>query len=211
MVTLAFIQLHVDLASTAFADLVVILLFSLMGSFTASALLSLVSVAGLAYFFAPPIFQFRIDAPHHVAVLVAFFFTSLIVTHLIRNARKEKEAALQAEAKLRRSQVDLRDSEREWREVFEHNPVMYFMVDAAGTVLNVNSFGAAQLGYSPADLARPIRAERLSRGRPRVRPEMRCGLPAICRAVPHLGNSKGQEGRLTAVGARKRQGPAAGR
>jgi len=152
-VTLAFIQLHVDLASTAFADLVVILLFSLMGSFTASVLLSLVSVAGLAYVFAPPIFHFRIDAPHHVAVLVAFFFTSLIVTYLIRNARKEKEAALQAEVKLRRSQVDLRDSEREWREVFEHNPVMYFMVDAAGTVLNVNSFGAAQLGYSPADLA----------------------------------------------------------
>src|SRR5580704_16765304 len=153
VVTLAFIRLHVDLATTAFADLVVILLFSLMGSLTASALLSIVAVAGLAYCFAPPIFQFRIDAPHHVAVLVAFFFTSLIVTHLIRNARKEKEAALQAEAKLRRSQVDLRDSEREWREVFEHNPVMYFMVDAAGTVLNVNSFGAAQLGYSPADLA----------------------------------------------------------
>jgi PAS domain S-box-containing protein len=153
VVTLAFIRLHVDLATAAFADLVVILLFSLMGSFTASALLSIVSVAGLAYFFAPPIFQFRIDAPHHVVVLVAFFFTSLIVTHLIRNARKEKEAALQAEARLRRSQVDLRDSERQWREVFEHNPVMYFMVDAAGTVLNVNSFGAAQLGYSPADLA----------------------------------------------------------
>jgi PAS domain S-box-containing protein len=153
VVILAFIRLHVDLATAAFADLVVILLFSLMGSFAASALLSIVSVAALAYFFAAPIFQFRIDAPHHVALLVAFFFTSLIVTHLIRSARTEKEAALQAEAKLRRSQVDLHNSEREWREVFEHNPVMYFMVDAAGTVLNVNSFGAAQLGYSPADLA----------------------------------------------------------
>jgi PAS domain S-box-containing protein len=153
VVTLAFRWLNVDLASTAFANLVVILLFSLMGSFTASALLSIVSVAGLAYFFAPPIFHLRIDAPHHVAVLVAFFFTSLIVTRLIRNARDEKEAALQAQAKLRRSQVDLRDSESEWREVFEHNPVMYFMVDANGTVLNVNTFGAAQLGYSRAELA----------------------------------------------------------
>jgi len=152
LVTLAFLWLHADLATTAFANLVVILLFSLMGSFAASALLSIVSVASLAYFFAPPIFQFRIDAPHHVVALVAFFFTSLIVTHLIRNAGKEKEAALQAEAKLRRSQVDLRDSEREWREVFEHNPVMYFMVDAAGTVLNVNTIGATQLGYSSADL-----------------------------------------------------------
>lgn len=153
LVTLALLWLHVDLASTAFANLVVILLFSLMGSFTASALLSIVSVAGLAYFFAPPIFRLGIDAPHHVAVLVAFFFTSLIVTRLIRNSRDEKEAALEAEAKLRRSQVDLRNSESEWREVFEHNPVMYFMVDANGTVLNVNTFGAAQLGYSQAELA----------------------------------------------------------
>jgi PAS domain S-box-containing protein len=152
LVSLAFLWLHVDLASTAFANLVVILLFSLMGSFTVSALLSIVSVASLAYFFAPPIFHLGIDAPHHVAVLIAFFFTSLIVTRLIRNARHEKEAALQVEAKLRRSQVDLSDSESEWREVFEHNPVMYFMVDANGTVLNVNTFGAAQLGYSQAEL-----------------------------------------------------------
>jgi len=39
-----------------------------------------------------------------------------------------------------------------WQQVFEHNPVMYFMVDRAGTVINVNSFGAAQLGYTAAEL-----------------------------------------------------------
>ena len=43
-------------------------------------------------------------------------------------------------------------SEAQWREVFEHNPVMYFMVDAVGTVLSVNTFGAAQLGYSVDEL-----------------------------------------------------------
>jgi PAS domain S-box-containing protein len=152
VVTLAFFWFQVDLAATAFTYLIVILLFSLMGSFTASALLSIVAVAGLAYFFVPPILHFRIDPPHHVVALVAFFLTSLIVTRLIGSARKEKETALEAEAKLLRSEADLRDSEREWREVFEHNPVMYFMVDAAGTVLNVNSFGAAQLGYSVAEM-----------------------------------------------------------
>jgi PAS domain S-box-containing protein len=153
VVTLVFTRLHVDLAAAAFACLVVILLISLRGSFAASTLLSIVSVTGLAYFFAPPVFQFRIDAPRFIAVLIAFIFTSLVVTHLIRNSRKEKQAALQTEAKLRRSQVDLSDSEKQWREVFEHNPVMYFMVDASGTVLNVNSFGAAQLGYTRAELA----------------------------------------------------------
>jgi PAS domain S-box-containing protein len=41
----------------------------------------------------------------------------------------------------------LRVSEEQWRDVFENNPTMYFMVDSAGTVLSVNPFGAEQLGY----------------------------------------------------------------
>ncbi len=45
-----------------------------------------------------------------------------------------------------------RRSEAEWREIFEHNPVMYFMVDAAGKVLSVNGFGAAELRYSVDEL-----------------------------------------------------------
>src|SRR5271157_3907344 len=36
----------------------------------------------------------------------------------------------------------VRLTEAEWREIFEHNPVMYFVLDSAGTVLSVNSFGA---------------------------------------------------------------------
>ncbi|OKO88374.1 ATPase [Bradyrhizobium sp. NAS80.1] len=51
-----------------------------------------------------------------------------------------------------RQNIELRDAVKQWREVFEHNPVMYFMVDPAGTVLNVNTFGAAQLGYTAAEL-----------------------------------------------------------
>ena len=43
-------------------------------------------------------------------------------------------------------------SEEQWREVFEHNPVMYFMVSPTGTVLSVNGFGASQLGYTAAEL-----------------------------------------------------------
>ena len=52
----------------------------------------------------------------------------------------------------KRATEALRDSEEQWKEVFEHNPIMYFMVDAAGSVLSVNSFGAGQLGYSVAEL-----------------------------------------------------------
>jgi PAS domain S-box-containing protein len=52
----------------------------------------------------------------------------------------------------RRTLEALRDSEERWRAVFEHNPTMYFMVDAGGTVLSVNPFGAEQLGYSVDEL-----------------------------------------------------------
>jgi PAS domain S-box-containing protein len=152
MATLVCFVLHADLATTAFADLAVILLFSLTGSFIATVLLCLLAVASLAYFFAPPARSFVINDPQHLVLVAAFCATGMIVAWLMGSARQEKDAALEAEARLKRSQVELRDSEREWREVFEHNPVMYFMVDADGTVLNVNSFGAAQLGYTVAEL-----------------------------------------------------------
>jgi PAS domain S-box-containing protein len=53
---------------------------------------------------------------------------------------------------MKRAAETLRESERQWREVFEHNPVMYFQIDATGTVLSVNAFGAAQLGYTVTEL-----------------------------------------------------------
>ena len=78
MVTLVFFWFHADLAATALAYLVVIMLLSLMGSFTASVLLSILAVAGLVYFLAPPLPHFGIDDWQHYAALVVFFLTSLI-------------------------------------------------------------------------------------------------------------------------------------
>jgi len=54
LVTLICFVLNADLATTAFADLVVILVFSLFGNFVGAILLCLLSVASQAYFFAPP-------------------------------------------------------------------------------------------------------------------------------------------------------------
>ena len=51
-----------------------------------------------------------------------------------------------------RAAQELHGSERQWRGVFEHNPAMYFMVDASGIVLSVNVFGASQLGYAASEL-----------------------------------------------------------
>src|SRR5712675_593157 len=51
-----------------------------------------------------------------------------------------------------RAAEELHGNERQWREVFEQNPTMYFMVDAAGIVLSVNALGASQFGYAASEL-----------------------------------------------------------
>lgn len=57
----------------------------------------------------------------------------------------------------KRVEEALRDSEEQWRAVFENNPTMYFMVDATGTIVSVNPFGAEQLGYTVGELiGRPV-------------------------------------------------------
>src|SRR6476620_714464 len=62
LVTLACFRLGLDLATTAFAYLIVIVLLSLMGSFYVSAVLSIIAVVALIYFFASD--QSRLGALH---------------------------------------------------------------------------------------------------------------------------------------------------
>jgi two-component system sensor kinase FixL len=62
-----------------------------------------------------------------------------------------KRGSTDAEERSRAAE-ELHGNERQWREVFEHNPAMYFMVDAAGIVLSANTFGASQFGYAASEL-----------------------------------------------------------
>ena len=94
-------------------------------------------------------------ADHLIAIglLIALFLAALIVLHLVRNTRKQMQAALESRIRPEwRATEALRRSEEQWKAVFEHNPVMYFMVDAEGTVLSVNTFGAAPVGYPVSEL-----------------------------------------------------------
>jgi PAS domain S-box-containing protein len=94
LLTLVCFQLELTLATTAFAYLILIVLLSLMGSFLPLVALSIIALGCLQYFFAPPIFDFRISA-QDVPVVGAFLITSLVVTSLVRRAR-----ALQAQLQL---------------------------------------------------------------------------------------------------------------
>jgi PAS domain S-box-containing protein len=88
-----------------------------------------------------------------IVLLIASLLASLIMMLRVGTTRRQMEAVLHGRARAERHAIEaMRHSEAQWKEVFEHNPVMYFMVDAAGTVLSVNTFGAAQLGYVAGEL-----------------------------------------------------------
>ena len=77
-------------ARTSFAYVVLIALVSLLGSFSASVVLSIVAIACLNYFFVPPLFDFRVDDPDDIVRLAVFFTTSLVVTTLTTKLRASK-------------------------------------------------------------------------------------------------------------------------
>ncbi|WP_254022640.1 PAS domain-containing protein, partial [Mesorhizobium escarrei] len=74
---------------------------------------------------------------------------------LQRDARGRPVAILETNNDIsdrKRAEQALRQSENQWKAVFENNPTMYFMADAAGIILSVNAFGAEQLGYTADEL-----------------------------------------------------------
>ncbi len=48
--------------------------------------------------------------------------------------------------------TNLQRSEQRFRELYHHNPAMFFSLTPTGTIVSVNRFGAEHLGYEPAEL-----------------------------------------------------------
>lgn len=74
---------------------------------------------------------------------------------LQRDERSELIAIIETNndiSERKRTEEALRRSEEQWRTTFESNPTMYFMVDETGVILQVNAFGAGQLGYNVSEL-----------------------------------------------------------
>jgi PAS domain S-box-containing protein len=78
-----------------------------------------------------------------------------ILAHVLRDSSGDLEyrGAVMDVTAARQAEEALRRSEEQWRDVFENNPTMYFMVGAAGRIMAVNPFGAEQLGYRVDELA----------------------------------------------------------
>jgi C4-dicarboxylate-specific signal transduction histidine kinase len=105
LLTFVCFRLRLNLATTAFLYLIIIVLVSLQGSFLLSAVFSLIAAGCLSYYFAPPIFSFRDADPLDSVAIAAFFVTSAVITHLVSRVRKLMQEKLQqSEAYLSQAQ-----------------------------------------------------------------------------------------------------------
>ena len=104
LITFICFQVGFGLARTGFAYVVVVALVSLLGSFSSSIVLSVLAAACLNYFFAPPLFEFRVDAADDVVRIAAFLTTSLVVTGLITKRKRAEEELSDSKARFEAAQ-----------------------------------------------------------------------------------------------------------
>ncbi len=131
LITAFCFRLDFGVARTGFVYVILIALISLMGSLSASIALSVVAAACLNFFFAPPLFEFRIDAADDVVRIVAFLTTSLVVGALTTRVRT---------------------SELRFRTFVDYATDAFFLLDEKSTILDVNRQACVSLGYTRDEL-----------------------------------------------------------
>ena len=142
-VTGLYFWLDAPLVAAAFTYLVVLVLLSLVSNFSSLIVLSFIGVCCLSYFFAPPIYSFRVDYPQDLITISAFVITSFVVNFLVTGIQAEQrdhmrtcETLRDANQRLaiankalriedverRRAEQALRESEYKLRQIFETVP-----------------------------------------------------------------------------------------
>ena len=104
LITSVCFWLGFGLARTGFAYVILVALVSLLGSFSASVVLSIVAAACLNYFFAAPLFEFRIDLPDDIERIAVFLATAVVVTALTTRRKRAEEALAENRARLEEAQ-----------------------------------------------------------------------------------------------------------
>jgi PAS domain S-box-containing protein len=104
LITFVCFQLGAGVARTGFAYVILVALVSLLGSFGASVVLSFFAAACLNYFFASPLFEFRIDLPEDIERIAVFLTTSLVVTALTTRRKRVQEELAESRARLEEAQ-----------------------------------------------------------------------------------------------------------
>src|SRR5262249_25028885 len=88
LLTWGCVGVGIHLTTTAFAYLILIVLLSLTGSLIPVVGVGVVAVACLNYFFQEPRFTFRVEYPEDLAELAGFLIAALVITGLVRRARR---------------------------------------------------------------------------------------------------------------------------
>jgi PAS domain S-box-containing protein len=131
LITFVCLRLEFGLGRTAFAYVILAALVSLLGSFSASVILSILAAACLNYFFVPPFFELHLGAPDDIVRIAAFLTTSLVVTALTTR---------------------LRANEARFRTFVDHATDAFFLLDDHSTILDVNRQACDGLGYGRQEL-----------------------------------------------------------
>src|SRR5215471_533231 len=131
LITFVCFRLGIGVARTGFIFVILVALVSLLGSLSASVVLSIAAAACLNYFFTEPLFDFRIDLPEDIERIVVFLATSLVVSVLMTRVRA---------------------SEARFRSVVDHATDSFFLFDEHQAIVDVNKQACESLGYSREEM-----------------------------------------------------------
>jgi two-component system sensor histidine kinase KdpD len=95
-------HLHLNLAIAGFLCLIVLVLLSFFASLASAAILSIVAVALLDFFFTPPIFSLQVSDPVNMLALAAFLSSSLAITCLMTRVRRAREVSERKRLEMKR-------------------------------------------------------------------------------------------------------------
>src|ERR1700729_789698 len=151
-VTGLYFWLDVPLVAAAFTYLFVLVLLSLVSRLSSLIVLSFVAVGCLSYFFAPPIYSFRVDSPQDIITISAFVITSFVVNFLMRRVRDANQRlevtnnALRIEnVERKRAEQAQRESEDKLRQIIETGPNLLRSGGAEGKKAEVQPGFMAQV------------------------------------------------------------------
>src|SRR6204780_392230 len=158
-VTSLYFWLDMPLVAAAFTYLVILVLLALVSNLSSLIVISFIGVGCLSYFFAPPIYSFRVDYPQDLIAISAFVITSFVVNFLIRRVRAERETLRDANQRLevtnealrienlerKRAEQGQRESEDKLRQIIETGPNLLWSAGSEGKKTDVQPGFMAQV------------------------------------------------------------------
>ena len=94
--------LHISLSTASFCLLLFLVLQSLSGYFEASAVVAILAVACLDFFFTEPVLSFEVASPFDLLGLICFLVTGLVITRLVTKVRAKTESSRLQQRRLER-------------------------------------------------------------------------------------------------------------